>query len=117
MSATDRALEHAAKAAGKTSAEWDFDWLQAQGAELARDMLWDPRRDSGQALDAAVQLELTIDINSHGCVVTFWRLCAHDNETYLSRVDEVWLAHGGDKQAATRTAIFRALAEIGRHMP
>jgi hypothetical protein len=101
-------LALAAKAAGKKRHEWDFWWLAEQRQNVARDMLWDPRRDSGQALDLAAYLEFDV---MHRVV--------------SGRRIEVLPAGGpltkhfyeGDTAAAMRQAIFNAAVEFGRAMP
>lgn len=86
-------LEYAAKAAG---IEVWFDdngqpWIDGDKC------VWNPRTDSGQALELAVKLSL---------------LCDHDVQYAPVNVWE-----GEDPLAATRLAITRAAAEIGRAMP
>lgn len=59
MTPADRALlARAAQAAGKSRAEWDYDWLVERGVDVSRDMLWNPLDNSGQALELAVQLDV-----------------------------------------------------------
>lgn len=59
MTPADRALlARAAKAADKTRAEWDYDWLQERGQEVARDMLWNPIDDDAAAFRLAVDHSL-----------------------------------------------------------
>jgi hypothetical protein len=95
-------LELAAKAAG----------IELTGADRAAWLNqssygWNPRDDDGDALRLAVKLEIgvewgpgTVDVSWGGAPTKF--LC-EDSET--------------DPYAATRRAIFRAAAEIGRNMP
>ena len=59
MTTYDRTLlARAAQAAGKSRAEWDYDWLVERGVDVSRDMLWNPLTNSGQALELAVDLSL-----------------------------------------------------------
>lgn len=104
MSADRELLALAAKAAGKARAEWDYDWLLARDQEVARDMLWDPRRDDGQALATARRLRMTI---AHEPSRGGWSVGAVVDDEFM------WLASEGDQ----RLAIFLAAAEIGRSMP
>lgn len=54
MMPTDRdLLARAAQAAGKSRAEWDYDWLVERGVDVSRDMLWNPLANSGEALELA----------------------------------------------------------------
>ena len=107
---TDRELlELAAKAAG-----WrDFDWLagdvrmnvyDAQGKQSA----WSPLTDDGDALRLAVKL---------GLVISPSRVTVMAYEPSSMARDEVYEPIRPDPLAATRRAIVRAAAEIGRAMP
>lgn len=77
---------------------------------------WHPLADDGDALRLAVKLGLYIDNEQQasGCVTVSWG-CDAGGE-HLGSVEEVAPA-GGDDCAATRRAIGRAAAEIGRAMP
>jgi hypothetical protein len=101
-------LALAAKAAGKARADWDYDWLRDQGHEIARDMLWDPRRDSGQALELAAHLQEDVWIEAG-----FWRV----GDSVMDRYGKASAPVGDDPAASLRLAIFRAAVEIGRAMP
>jgi len=98
---TDRELlELAAKAAGIVITIWSN--CQAggfQSQEAAIGAFWNPLTDDGDALRLAVKLGLTVTIG-----------VARDGEDRLS-IDE-----SSDPYAATRRAIVRAAAEIGRSM-
>ena len=99
-------LELAAKAAG-----WDsFDWLagddymnvyDAKGRQSA----WNPLSDDGDALRLAVKLGIDV-------------IPYHDPYLARATADEtkynIFEIHEGDPYAATRRAIVRAAAEIGR---
>ncbi|WAE51179.1 hypothetical protein [Stutzerimonas frequens] len=72
--------------------------------------LWNPLADDGQALRLAVDLQMTIEV------------CANDVAVSprlgpLQVVGEVYVNHNGSKSAATRRAIVRAAAAIGRTLP
>jgi len=64
------------------------------------DAFWNPLRDDGDALRLAVKLKLN---------VMFWAVC-------LSVDDRPLEMYENDPYAATRRAIVRAAAEIGREM-
>ena len=68
---------------------------------------WNPLTDDGDALRLAVKLELEICFNNQEEGTTVWCPAIGD-----------WLPekHGDDPYAATRRAIVRAAAEIGRTM-
>ena len=74
---------------------------------------WNPLADDGDALRLAVSLNLSV---KHG--VDIW----DDNQkmsayAYLGDFGECFFEeHGSDPYAATRRAIVRAAAEIGRNM-
>jgi len=102
---TDRELlELAAKAAGMPWDQWVIDG----------DDSWNPLTDDGDALRLAVQLGLDVCIDTpierepHTHVIGF---VGNSADTV-----DVIEAHG-DPYAATRRAIVRAAAEIGRAMP
>jgi hypothetical protein len=108
---TDRELlDLAAKAAGL---EFDPTYKNAHGLMVVRagaacqsdQVLWNPLSDDGDALRLAVNLGIQID--------------PRNPETRVfgpvgGRVDEY---HKPDAFAATRRAIVRAAAEIGKAMP
>lgn len=99
---TDRELlELAAKAAG-IDAEWfpSCQGLLIRGSTVAEGGLWNPINNDGQALRLAVKLRLTIDMVD----LSIW----HKGKCVSAIPAE------GDIYAATRRAIVRAAAEIGR---
>lgn len=69
--------------------------------------IWNPLDDDGDALRLAVKLSISIDQwpNEDG------------KGGYCSTSDNLIEHHGCDKLAATRRAIVRAAAEIGKAMP
>jgi len=78
------------------------------------DSCWNPLTDDGDALRLAVKLEL--DIQSHGA----WTGDTPDELAALVQDGnglDVFERHAGDPCAATRRAIVRAAAEVGRGMP
>ena len=102
-------LELAAKAAGIEGewAEWDHAYgdYREFGLDYGGRTLWNPLTDDGDALRLAVSLRLSPMMRTLGCDT------ADLNGT--SGAYEKW---GGDPYAATRRAIVRAAAEIGRQM-
>ena len=101
VTVTDRELlERAAKAAGMTIIEWygeeepNGPWAvhEPRGPHLG----WNPLTDDGDALRLAVKLDM------------LWE--------NLESFDMFFDSMEPDKQAATRRAIVRAAAEIGRSM-
>lgn len=116
---TDREmLEFAAKAAGYTLT-WgekyllgddevdcsDIPYIKSNETDVS-DAYWNPLTDDGDALRLAVGLGLAIYPagNSTGCA-------PEEDETGQH------VMHNGDPYGATRLAITRAAAEIGRSMP
>lgn len=102
-------LELAAKAAGIETAFWN-DGREAhssgEGFILPSNRLWNPLTDDGDALRLAVKLNLWLHVAVHG--------------TSARRAGGAWLGcearvHGGI-EAATRRAIVRAAAAIGKEM-
>jgi hypothetical protein len=101
---TDRELlEAAAKAAGNP-----IGTSRAGGGLLmANDLYWNPLTDSGDAFELMVKLRLTVN-------------CSYDDVTLCGQEftqKEVFIEYNKeDANAATRRAIVRAAAEIGRSM-
>ena len=99
---TDRELlELAAKAIGLPECGW-----MGPAFVYVKDNTfidWDPLTDDGDALRLAVKLSLDIHVDS--------------NLTEVIYLDATTEAHLNDPYAATRRAITRAAAEIGKAMP
>lgn len=116
---TDRELiELAAKAAGISgSFDDDGDWLRTDDPIVVSGMkryLWMPLHEDGDALRLAMTLELGV-------------VCKRGSDPYEKnrsvvtdpyRVNQLRIVenHNGDPEAATRRAIVRAAAEIGKSM-
>jgi len=98
-------LELAAKAAGIDARRLPDAW-----PNRFDDDLWNPLIDDGDALRLAVKLELTQSY-SHGNrnFIDVWRYS--DEYTEVGNIHEEL---GDDPYAATRRAIVRAAAEIGK---
>lgn len=104
MSNDRELLEMAAKAVGIVLMWSSIDDLSPRRADDFN--IWNPLTDDGDALRLAVKLEL--DVRGSMASKT-WRHVIHDGATF----SEV----GQDAYSATRRAIVRAAAEIGRKMP
>ena len=106
MSTDRELLELAAKAAGISGAlVWTpgaTPWLRVN-PDLSRP--WNPLAYDGDALRLAVKLRLTLDIERDRCCVS---VADHSGRFGV----EVW-GHEGP-EGATRRAIVRAAAEIGK---
>ena len=114
---TDRELlELAAKAAGVafdpekskphlvSGAFWGL-WLRIKGEPYeGQRRYWNPLTDDGDALRLAVKLRIRVANMSP-------RACA------FTGLQEFWEPEGDDACKATRRAIVRAAAEIGKAMP
>ncbi len=73
--------------------------------------VWSPLTDDGDALRLAVKLKLHVQVNEAAVVFETWQsdICETKEVTeYFDLADETY--------AATRRAIVRAAAEIGRNM-
>ena len=105
---TDRELlELAAKAAGIQLVWHNFSNIPSLFKGLSSDEVWNPLTDDGDALRLAVKLKLSVwfeERESHQWTHIIW-------------VSPVFEPYVGDVSAATRRAIVRAAAEIGRQMP
>ncbi len=97
---TDRKLlELASKACGLKEAKMRIEFNQ-----------WNPLTDDGDALRLAVKLGLILGTYAH--YVTVDLLSPNDRIETIT----VWHSQTNDPYAATRRAIVRAAAEIGRSM-
>jgi len=110
-------LELAAKAAGYVIRD-STRWKNTVVCQVTLDdgstnyVQWNPITDDGDALRLAVKLRLEprfID-NGHSNGVEPSRVTLHNFAGIVENID-------GDPLAATRRAIVRAAAEIGRRMP
>lgn len=106
---TDRELiEYAAKAAG-VAGEYHALGIYRAGLDPTADQLyWNPLTDNGDALRLAVTLRMHVDVHSNS-VNVWW----FDEYRKAQSCDEDF---GDDPYAATRLAIVRAAAEIGKNM-
>lgn len=105
MSTTDHELlELAAKAAGIA--------VEADGNFAFPHRLWNPLTDDGDALRLAVQLGLVVCVLNEIGKTGIYLPAEHIGGKY-DELEE----HGDDPHAATRRAIVRAAAEIGKAMP
>ena len=99
-------LQLAAKAVGFGEIEWvdieaDWDIDEFHGARFKKGGgYWNPLTDDGDALRLAVKLGMDVNVRSNRTV------CDHISTQF----------HGDDPYAATRRAIVRAAAEIGKAM-
>ena len=96
-------LELAAKAADITYHKYDGEFWIPKDAELQRQ--WDPLANDGDALRLAVKLGLIVQCNTNSANCGKW--------FPLTRITET---NPNDLASATRRAIVRAAAEIGRDM-
>ena len=103
MSNDRELLELAAKAAG---IEFHIDNLDACPKLVINGRVWNPLTDDGDALRLAVKLEINILPSMEECSARNPGYSAWNNELATT-----------DPYAATRRAIVRAAAEIGRNMP
>ena len=102
---TDRELlELAAKAAGYARFETPDNAYFPNG----RNEIWNPLTDDGDALRLAVKLCLSMDLFSNEILVGYTPNC-NDCDQVVEEIDS-------DPYAATRRAIVRAAAEIGKGM-
>lgn len=123
MNSDRELLELAAKAAhvpGSWNDQYDCFWIKEGirgpddeprrarekiGISTESRIWWDPLADDGDALRLAVKLH--IPFSSERATNATW-ICKGDLQ--------VFEMHNGDSYAATRRAIVRAAAEIGRNM-
>ena len=118
-------LEAAAKAAGETVVRHaepgdSFTGLLIDGYEGAPSESWNPLNDDGDALRLAVKLGLVVDVRYSKMRgmggynrVDFWPPGKEGSAAQFIACHD----HDGDHYAATRRAIVRAAAEIGKESP
>ena len=93
-------LELAAKASSELTYSWYGNDAYFDGV-LSR---WNPLSDDGDALRLAIKLEMDVSFGLRGAVI---------EQSHGRKVQEL---DDNDPYAATRRAIVRAAAEIGRNM-
>lgn len=109
MSTERELLELAAKAAGYEGVADDHGiWLHITNHRNGG-WYWNPLIDDGDALRLAVKLNMDICRGLRGPEITIAVLAMHGDLTVAEALDD-------DPYAATRRAIVRAAAEIGRQM-
>ena len=94
-------LELAAKAAGLSHPDGVY-WIRNEAGDG-----WNPITDDGDALRLAVKLSLMLDEITQGYMAGHW-VATHTN------IESCYEPSLPDPLAATRRAIVRAAAEIGR---
>ena len=128
MSTDRELLELAAKAAGyTTNHRWNaeritlnppVDALVVHDANGLVHTAWNPLTDDGAALRLAVDLKLGV---TYGGKYFFddgpMTFCGEYWDANESRYFKAFVKHESDPRAATRRAIVRAAAEIGKAMP
>ncbi len=109
-------LELAAKAAGIAPVPYTWDkgspWGEHEGFTVSGEgpNEWNPLEDDGDALELAVKLQISVMFQSSGVEAR-----SYHGEFFIAR--EAVSYETGDVATATRAAIVRAAAEIGRQMP
>lgn len=115
---TDRELlELAAKAAGKKYAKWDdfFGCFSITGDNGVKDCPWNPLSHSYEAFDLSVKLRLAIDHGNELDNDRYVHVSRHGIEMVRSPVSVFEeIEDEAHREAATRRAIVRAAAEIGK---
>lgn len=110
---TDREfLELAAKAAGVDL----FSWSEISQAYRTKTPMqhWNPLTDDGDALRLAVKCGIKVELHPAWVYARAVLPKTHHAANYME-ITEGW-ADGSDPYAATRRAIVRAAAEIGKAM-
>ena len=102
-------LTFSAKAAGISGWWSGDDYCYAHNGNLNVPVPWRPLTDDGDALRLAVACNLLID-TGHCCAMPINRTGEAKGDWSGGMLDD-------DRDAATRLAIVRAAAEIGRAMP
>ena len=112
--ADSKLLELAAKAAGY---HWPLVWPHPSPVDVPHD--WNPLTDDGDALRLAVRLAMTVRQELSAAAAGWGADCLSGVPTVERRGPwfwKEWLSDNQDPFAATRRAIVRAAAEIGKEM-
>lgn len=102
-------LELAAKAAGMNhlKPQINFDAEQVFGCwwdrNAEKEVWWNPLTDDGDALRLAVKLGLNVEVSKNAAMTSIFTTGFSQHET-----------HDTDPYAATRRAIVRAAADVGK---
>lgn len=109
-------LTYAAKAAGIKSDFYDDEGLFLNGERTPdNDRFWNPLKVDGDAFRLMVSLGMEVYVDTHpdGCECT-----EAQSHTYKTKENSMrsCVTHGDDRLKATRRAIVRAAAEIGKGM-
>lgn len=115
-------LRLAAKAAGiKINEKWQAGreeiGLGDLGLWTTTSTNWNPLANDGDALRLAVALGLKIDIGRGGACMEERGVRVHGYQSRRELAAEPAIDNGASLQAATRRAITRSAAEIGKTMP
>ena len=101
-------LELAAKAAGFKICSYQHGKANCYGLDGKHNFHWNPLTDDGDALRLAVKLELTLGIPFDHTIAMVW---TNDISNFIGNAEKE-----GGIYAATRRAIVRAAAAIGKNM-
>ncbi len=104
-------LELAAKAAGyEKDWHWNHHFIMSAGGSVKDNnswITWNPLTDDGDALRLAVKLKMAVEVSNRKLVWVSSECHQHTTEIKFNN---------DDPYAATRRAIVRAAAEIGKGM-
>lgn len=98
---TDKELLELAAKSANISRQWDGSLVDIAIPER----VWNPLIDDGDALRLAIDLNMTINVESNGYTLVNVGTCTYADEYNVK-----------DKYAATRRAIVRAAAAIGAEL-
>ncbi len=107
-------LELAAKAAGIRINYWVYDNDDDSPSVLESGGIWNPLTDDGDALRLAVKCEMSLDLFDD--LIRVGYTLPDESLRPADRAADVVESPKADPYAATRRAIVRAAAEIGRNM-
>ena len=113
MSADKELLEFAAKAAGLKRKYYEYLGFKGMIEDDPESGWWNPLTDDGDALRLAVKLDIEIyqaDDDGRAVYAGYWGKPERRDVTRMFKIEPL----GDDPYAATRRAIVRAAAEIGK---
>ena len=108
---SDRELLELAAKAAEIEYGWQHIFDDYEGSTSEK-WCWNPLTHDGDALRLAIQLGMNVAISNTGQTTANTEVIVVVNDQWVSIVEY----HGNCREAATKRAIVRAAAEIGRAM-
>jgi hypothetical protein len=114
---TDRELIELAAKAAAVNLQWIAPTYKGVYIPGVDGLPWNPLTDDGDALRLAMQLDIDVQFNTDDDEQTTSAIAPSPEQPGSGEGWNFTEGWRGDKYAATRRAIVRAAAEIGRNIP